>query len=159
MNQYKTFLSPLGAITLSASEGKLNGLYFGEGKNSNQNEPCNKAVFDATDEWLSLYFSGRMASFTPPLDLIGTEFQLEVWKELLKIPCGETRSYSDIKRILEAKNKKPSSARAVGNAVGKNKILIIVPCHRIIRSDGKLGGFSAGLFYKKHLLAFEEAFF
>ncbi|MEL3908843.1 MAG: methylated-DNA--[protein]-cysteine S-methyltransferase [Treponemataceae bacterium] len=155
MIQYKTFLSPLGAITLSAFEGKLNGLYFAETKNTSQVKPCNNLVFNLTEKWLSIYFSGKSPGFTPSLDLSGTKFQQTVWKELLKIPHGETRSYNDIKIQLEAKTKKPSSARAVGGAVAKNKILIIIPCHRVIRSDGRLGGFSAGVFYKKNLLAME----
>lgn len=105
-----------------------------------------------TEKQLQEYFSGTRREFDLPIALQGTDFRLAVWNVLMKIPYGETRSYSDI----AAAAGKPSAVRAVGNAVGDNPILIIVPCHRVVRSDGSMGGFSAGISMKEFLLRLEE---
>jgi len=114
-------------------------------------------VFKETKIWLDLYFSGNIPDFTPPLSLNGTAFQLEVWNILLGIPYGQTISYGDIAKQLAARKKVPHmSAQAVGNAVGKNPIPIIVPCHRVIGSDGSLTGYAGGLDKKSFLLSLEK---
>lgn len=98
------------------------------------------------------YLDGTRDSFDIPLDIIGSEFQKSVWKALLKIPYGETRSYKDIAIAI----KKPKASRAVGTANGKNPLCLIIPCHRVISSDGTLGGYSGGVLTKKKLLKLEE---
>jgi methylated-DNA-[protein]-cysteine S-methyltransferase len=102
---------------------------------------------------LEEYFSGRRRHFDLPLDLRGTEFQKRCWRELLKIPYGETRSYAEIARAIG----NPSAVRAVGLANGQNPIAIIVPCHRVIGSDGSLTGYGGGLDVKRRLLELEGA--
>ncbi len=102
---------------------------------------------------LSGYFNGRNVNFKSLLDLsIGTEFQRKVWKKISEIPYGELRSYKWIADGIG----NPHAVRAVGNAVGKNPVSPIIPCHRVIRSDGKLGGFSSGIALKKWLLKLEK---
>ncbi len=107
--------------------------------------------FTALRGELSAYFKGEPVAFTQKLDLRGTDFQKAVWRELMKIPYGNVRSY----KWLAAKVGNPNAARAVGNALNGNKVPIIVPCHRIIESSGGLGGFGGGLEFKKKLLRLE----
>ena len=102
---------------------------------------------------LDEYFAGQRRSFQVPLDLRGTDFQLEVWRSLCEIPFGETSSYGEVARSI----KRPRAARPVGAASGANPLPILVPCHRVIASDGKLGGYSGGLELKRKLLALEKA--
>ncbi|MFS8542144.1 MAG: methylated-DNA--[protein]-cysteine S-methyltransferase, partial [Tissierellales bacterium] len=97
------------------------------------------------------YLNGKRKSFFLPLDLRGTDFQIKVWKELIKIPYGETRTYKDVAKNINV----PKGYRAVGNALNKNPILIVIPCHRVIGSGGKLTGFRGGLELKAKLLALE----
>lgn len=113
-------------------------------------EPWDSQISKDAVRQLEEYMEGRRRVFTFPITLEGTDFQKRVWGELLKIPYGETHSYKDIATAIGCK-----SARAVGQAVGKNPLLIAVPCHRVITHDGKLGGFSAGLDVKRRLLAIE----
>jgi O-6-methylguanine DNA methyltransferase len=97
--------------------------------------------------------TGRTPAALPPLDVSeGTEFQQRVWEELLWIPCGETRSYGEIAQSI----RKPKSVRAVGGACGANPIPVLIPCHRVLAADGKIGGFSGGLDWKRRLLAIER---
>ena len=98
------------------------------------------------------YLEGRRKKFSLPMDLHGTPFQLTVWNALQEISFGQTVSYTDIAERIQ----RPSSVRAVGTAIGANPVLIIVPCHRVITKDGKLGGFRAGLEMKKQLLILEK---
>jgi O-6-methylguanine DNA methyltransferase len=109
-------------------------------------EPLRQAV-----DQLGRYFAGERAQFTCPLDLHGTPFQLKVWNALTRIPYGETRSYAEIAREIGH----PSAVRAVGAANGANPIAIIVPCHRVIGSNGSLTGYGGGLPTKAWLLALE----
>jgi O-6-methylguanine DNA methyltransferase len=102
---------------------------------------------------LEEYFSGKRREFTFPLDLRGTDFQLACWRALRAIPCGETRSYADIARAVG----KPHAFRAVGMANNRNPIAIVVPCHRVIASDGTLCGYGGGLDVKRKLLELEGA--
>ena len=101
---------------------------------------------------LTQYLNGARREFDLPLAYHGTKFQVEVWRELLAIGFGKTKSYRDIAISVG----RPKSCRAVGNAVGKNPIPIIIPCHRVISSDGRIGGFSLGLDYKRKLLKVEN---
>jgi methylated-DNA-[protein]-cysteine S-methyltransferase len=102
---------------------------------------------------LEEYFAGTRRQFSFPLDLRGTEFQLACWKALLKIPYGETRTYADIARAVH----RPQGFRAVGLANNRNPIAIVVPCHRVIASDGTLCGYGGGLDVKRKLLQLEGA--
>lgn len=98
------------------------------------------------------YFSGKRQEFDLPYFATGTPFQLMVWEELLKIPYGETRSYRELAEAIG----KPKAARAVGNALNANPVAIIIPCHRVIASGGKLGGFGGGTELKRQLLELEK---
>ena len=102
---------------------------------------------------LTAYFEGGLTAFGVPLDLRGPEFELRVWRRLLRIPCGETTSYGRIAADLDS----PGSSRAVGRANGRNRIAIIVPCHRVVASDGTLQGYAGGLDRKRKLLDHERA--
>lgn len=101
---------------------------------------------------LDEYFAGQRDTFTVPLDLVGTPFQLQVWKSLVKVKFGATRSYSEQASSIG----RPTAVRAVGSANGKNPVVIILPCHRIIASDGSIGGFSGGIKNKAWLLQHEQ---
>jgi len=109
------------------------------------------AIVRQAEQELREYFEGRRRTFTVKLDLEGTEFQRKAWQAMRKIPFGETISYGDQARKVG----KPKAYRAVGSANGKNPIPIIVPCHRVLASDGSLGGYSLGLSMKRRLLALE----
>ena len=155
--------SPLGAITLASDGRSLCGLWF-DGQNhfaetlSSAYEEKPLPVFEQTKEWLELYFSGKVPGFTPPLRMKGTAFQRAVWERLLTIPYGETVTYGEIARsIAHAGDASGMSARAVGAAVGRSTISLIIPCHRVIGSDGSLTGYAGGIERKQWLLAFERA--
>lgn len=109
-------------------------------------------ILQKTRNQLNEYFEGQRKAFDLKLDLQGTDFQMKVWQQLLKIPYGETRSYKDIAKVL----KSPQACRAVGTANGKNPISLIVPCHRVINSGGGLGGYAGGLPTKTTLLNLEK---
>ena len=99
------------------------------------------------------YLEGKRTAFEVPLDLRGTDFQLEVWNALLRIPYGETRTYQDVARTL----RRPRAVRAVGAANGANPLALVVPCHRVVASGGRLGGYGGGLELKARLLAMERS--
>ncbi|MGD1048558.1 MAG: methylated-DNA--[protein]-cysteine S-methyltransferase [Candidatus Krumholzibacteriaceae bacterium] len=101
---------------------------------------------------LDLYFSGRLKRFTVPIEYPGSDFQVRVWRALLGIRYGETRSYEDVARALGA----PGAMRAVGHANGLNRIAIVIPCHRVVNKSGELGGYGGGLWRKRRLLALEQ---
>ncbi len=115
-------------------------------------EKNSKRLKPATDQ-LRLYLKGKLKTFDVPLDFFtGTPFQKKVWKKLSSIPYGETRSYAWLARSI----KRPNAHRAVGNANGKNPLSILLPCHRVIQTNGGLGGYSGGLHIKKYLLDLEK---
>lgn len=119
---------------------------------------CKSQILTLTEKWLDIYFSGNIPDFLPPLSLKGTDFQMCVWQKLSRIPYGKTVSYGALAKDIAAETgKEKMSARAVGNAVGKNPIAIIIPCHRVIGADGSLTGFAGGLEIKKELLRLENA--
>lgn len=140
--------SPIGLIEVKASELGVKSIYFVEGEFP---ENRNALVQQAIDE-LDAYFHGKLEQFTVPLDAKGTPFQRRVWAELAKLRFGETSSYLAIaKKLGDAK-----AVRAVSTANGRNPISIIVPCHRVIGTDGKLTGYAGGLKRKEWLLKHES---
>ena len=153
--------SPFGAITLACSDDALTGLWFDGQKHfgstlSAQPEERMTPVFEMAEKWLDIYFSGEDPGFTPPLELRGMPFQRKVWDILITIPFGETVTYGQIAHMLaESEGMAKMSARAVGSAVGRNPVLLIVPCHRVIGVDGSLTGYAAGTEIKKKLLEME----
>ncbi len=113
-------------------------------------------VFDAVKTWLDIYFSGKEPDFMPPIHLTGSPFRLSVWKLLQQIPYGKTMTYGELaRRIAGQRGLLHMSAQAVGGAVGHNPISIIVPCHRVVGSDGSLTGYAGGVDKKQRLLALE----
>lgn len=117
-------------------------------------------ALDLAKKWLDIYFSGKEPDFLPPLTLKGTDFQMRVWQKLRKIPYGKTTTYGEIAEQIAAETGKAKmSAQAVGGAVGKNPIAIIIPCHRVIGKDGSLTGFAGGVEVKMELLVLEKASF
>ena len=162
MQYINYYNSPLGRILLSSDEEALTGLWF-EGqkyyawKLDPEAEEKENAVFDQTKQWLDVYFSERKPDFMPPLHLNGTEFQTAVWEQLLEIPYGTTVTYGELaQRTAEKRGMSHMSARVVGNAVGHNRISIIVPCHRVVGANGSLTGYAGGIERKKSLLALEK---
>ena len=154
--------STLGGITI-ASDGKaLTGLwfdgqkYFGNGLDNNIRDES-LPVFDQTDQWLDIYFSGKAPGFTPPLNMKTTPFRKEVWEILLTIPFGKTMTYGEIAdRIAGQNGLSRMSAQAVGGAVGHNAISLIIPCHRVVGANGSLTGYAGGIDKKAKLLALEQ---
>ena len=145
--------SPLGGLTMASDGHALTTLWFdgtrrephfADGTSATTTLP----VFDETRRWLDLYFAGEKPDFLPPLAPKGTAFQLRVWDILLTIPYGRTMSYGDVARRISP----TMSAQAIGGAVGRNPIGIIIPCHRVIGADGSLTGYGGGLERKRWLL-------
>ena len=154
------YASPLGEILLASDGEALTGLWFAGQKYYAAGLDAAHAerelpIFDATARWLDLYFTGADPAFTPPLNLRGTEFQRMVWTMLLTIPYGGTRSYGELAGLLAEETGRRVSARAVGTAVGRNPVSLIVPCHRVLAADGSLHGYAGGLRRKEALLRLE----
>ncbi len=150
------YASPIGALVLTADEIGLTGLHFAGQMPCPVQQAQENPALTRTRQWLDVYFSGRAPDFVPPLHLMGTPFQMAVWELLLQIPYGQTVSYGTLaKRIASQRGIKRMSAQAVGGAVGRNPIAIIVACHRVIGADGSLTGYAAGLEKKKALLRCE----
>jgi len=147
--------SPLGTLLLARTATGLAGAWFAEQKHHpapiDAPERDDDPLLGATARQLGAYFAGKSDRFDVPLDLQGTEFQRSVWAELLRIAPGATCSYGEIARRLGA----PSASRAVGAAVGRNPVSIIVPCHRVVGSTGSLTGYAGGLARKTSLLRIE----
>jgi methylated-DNA-[protein]-cysteine S-methyltransferase len=150
-----TWASPLGPVLIARTAQGLAGIWF-EGQ---KDHPGDLAAPQRPDDpllaravaQLAGYFAGAAQPFDLPLDLHGTPFQCSVWQALLRIPAGGTCSYADIAREIGA----PKAVRAVGAAVGKNPVSVVVPCHRVIGRDGSLTGYAGGVDRKKALLALE----
>lgn len=157
-----TYDSPLGEITLAGDENGLAGLWFHGQQRFAASMPKDTpvreiALFRETARWLEVYFSGKEPDFTPPLSLGGTLFQKVVWSHLLRIPYGKTVSYGQLSRdVAAALGRSTMSAQAIGGAVGRNPVSIIVPCHRVLAADGSLHGYAGGLERKASLLALEQ---
>jgi methylated-DNA-[protein]-cysteine S-methyltransferase len=154
---YKRVPSPVGALTLVATDEGLAAILWEADRPSRVPltiwaEENSHPVLVETERQLAEYFAGRRKEFSLQLDPSGTPFQRKVWRALLTIPYGETRSYAQIARQIG----NPTAARAVGAANGRNPISIVTPCHRVVGSTGALTGFAGGLDVKAHLLAFES---
>jgi methylated-DNA-[protein]-cysteine S-methyltransferase len=141
--------SPLGIIQIEVSDKGVRKIFF-TNKKIDQEKPS--AIAQKVITQLSEHFSGKRTSFDVPLDVDGTDFQKAVWNATAQIPFGETVSYGDVAKRIG----KPLASRAVGSALGKNQIGIVIPCHRVLASDGSLGGFAWGLECKKQLLFVEN---
>ena len=146
--------SPLGEIVLTATPAGLSGVYFrgqrwfpndlGSGRRE-------AAPFTAAQTWLRAYFAGAFPRYDAPLDPHGTDFQRAVWQELQNIPAGCTRTYGEIARAVG----RPQAGRAVGAAIGRNPLSLIIPCHRVVGQNGSLTGYAGGLERKEFLLRLE----
>ncbi len=156
---YTVMKSPVGDITLIADNVSLREIYWPNQKPDRVKFPNleNKdggRVLKLAVKQLESYFSGKRKEFNLPLKPVGTEFQKEVWEALRSISYGETVSYGDIARRIG----RPKAVRAVGAAIGKNPLSIMIPCHRVIGASGKLTGFAGGLSTKEFLLNLESRF-
>lgn len=152
---HTTVDSPVGELTLVATDGVLSGLYMVDQRHRPPQESFGEvdvAPFGEVARQLAEYFAGERTEFTLPLHFAGTEFQRSVWTALCTIPYGETVTYGELAALLG----RPSASRAVGLANGKNPIGIIVPCHRVVGSTGDLTGYGGGLERKRFLLDFER---
>ena len=161
MQYVSNYSSPIGKILICADEASLLGLWFYGQKNFASTLDANYVNHESkllkdTKFWLESYFNGKVKEYKFPISLCGTEFQKLVWRSLLKIPYGKVNTYSKIaNKVAKVKKIEKMSARAVGSAIGKNPISIIVPCHRVIGANSNLCGYAAGLDKKKYLLNLE----
>ena len=155
------YASPLGGMTLVSDGTALVGLYFdgqkyfAEGLDAKRTQK-NLPIFEEARRWLDVYFSGRKPDFMPVLAPHGTAFQQSVWEILRTIPYGQTVTYGAIARRIEQNTGCRMSAQAVGGAVGRNPISILIPCHRVIGTNGSLTGYAGGIDKKAYLLRIEE---
>lgn len=154
--------SLLGGITLSSNGTELTGLwfdgqkYFGDTLGEEYEEKT-LPIFEETARWLDIYFSGKVPDFIPPLSMETTPFRKAVWEIMLTIPYGQTMTYGEIaNRIAKQKGLLKMSAQAVGGAVGHNSISLIIPCHRVVGTNGSLTGYSGGIDKKVKLLTLEK---
>ncbi len=161
MHYISHYLSPLGRILLASNGTHLTGLWF-EGQKyfaRKLDADCQEAehpVLQQTKAWLDAYFSGIEPDYSIPIQPSGTDFQKDIWNTLCSIPYGKTITYGQIASILaDRRGLSHMSAQAVGSAVGHNPISIIIPCHRVVGSDGKLTGYAGGLDKKTALLHLE----
>ncbi|WP_263164329.1 methylated-DNA--[protein]-cysteine S-methyltransferase [Streptomyces sp. SCSIO ZS0520] len=148
-------LGPYGPLTLVATDGRLSGLYMTDHRHRPPFEEFgheDPEPFTEVRAQLAAYFAGELKEFDLPLAATGTAFQQRVWRALLDIPYGETRSYGELATALG----NPKASRAVGLANGRNPVSIIVPCHRVIGADGSLTGYGGGIERKRGLLDFER---
>ena len=154
--------SPLGGILLAANETGLTGLWFEGQKFFARDLPAerveqNTPALSEVKRWLDIYFTGKEPDFMPPLHPLGSAFRRSVWDILLRIPYGQTTTYGEIARQLAEKQGRPRiAAQAVGGAVGHNKISIIIPCHRVVGTNGSLTGYAGGIDKKVKLLEWEH---
>jgi len=151
----RVIATPIGRLTLVASSKGLQHVTFGAKKLSTAKSVSSKANdhLTQTERQLREYFAGKRKKFSIKLDISGTEFQESVWYALNKIAYGKTVSYAQQAKLV----RKPKAFRAVGSANGKNPVAIILPCHRVIASNGTLGGYGGGLAIKRKLLALETS--
>jgi methylated-DNA-[protein]-cysteine S-methyltransferase len=144
--------SPIGRLRLTSNGTALTRVMIADDDTSDADIPPGAdAVLSAAREQLDAYFDTRLTRFDLPLDPRGTEFQLRVWDSLRAIPFGETISYAELARRID----QPKAVRAVGAANGRNPLMIVVPCHRVIGADGSLTGFGGGIERKRWLLDHE----
>ena len=163
MQYISHYASPVGNILLAADNTGLTGLWF-EGQKyfalslDKEHEEKEIPLFEEVKQWLDIYFSGKEPDFTPPLLMQTTPFRKAVWEILLTIPYGQTMTYGGIAdRIAKQKGLDKMSAQAVGGAVGHNAISLIIPCHRVVGTNGSLTGYAGGIEKKVQLLTLEKA--
>ena len=155
------YTSPLGGITLASDGESLTGLWFDGQKYyadtlSSEHEERTLLIFSDAVRWLDVYFSGKAPDFTPKLNMQTTSFRKSVWEIMLTIPYGQTMTYGEIAaKIAEQKGLAKMSAQAVGGAVGHNSISLIIPCHRVVGTNGSLTCYAGGIDRKKKLLIME----
>ncbi len=144
MKYISKYDSPIGQLILSSNAQELTGLCLNK-NDTNETEEKQLKIFDETKKWLDIYFSGKEPEFMPKIEICGTPFQISVYKILQKIPYGTTTTYGEIAHIIaKQKGIKKMSAQAIGGAVKRNKIMILIPCHRVIGTNGNLVGYSGG---------------
>ena len=150
--KYAYYKTKLGIIKISYQEKVESIELVDKIESNNERSKLSDKIFTQIDK----YLKGETKDFDiyDDLEIQGTEFQKCVWQELIKIPYGETRTYKEIAKKIN----NPKALRAVGTAIGKNPFFIIIPCHRVIRSDGKMGGFAYGLDVKEKLLELEKSY-
>jgi methylated-DNA-[protein]-cysteine S-methyltransferase len=157
------YISQLGSITLASDGKSLTGLWFDEQKHffhnlMSESTEAELPIFTQAVKWLDTYFGGAVPDFTPPIRIQTTPFRNAVYDILLTIPYGQTMTYGEIANIIaKQKGIERMSAQAVGGAVGHNPISIIIPCHRVVGTDGSLTGYAGGLDRKIELLKLEKA--
>ncbi len=141
--------SPMGLLRIAATDDAITEVVFADAPTPSQDQdhPLIAECIRQLDE----YFAGNRTAFELPISPKGTEFERRMWRALCSIPHGTTVSYAQLAQRIDS----PKAFRAVGSACGKNPIIIIIPCHRVLGSDGGIGGFSCGLFRKRALLALE----
>lgn len=161
MQYTAAYQSSVGDVLLAADETGLTGLWF-EGEKfyalslDPEHEERETPIFAITRRWLDIYFSGHEPDFMPPVHMIGSEFRRCVWELLLQIPYGTTVTYGDLARqVARRRGLRRMSAQAVGGTVGHNEISIIVPCHRVVGTNGSLTGYAGGVDKKRRLLELE----
>ncbi len=163
MNYMQTYISPLGPMTMASDGDALTGLWFAGQKHfaATLTEPylCQSLlVFAKTQRWLEHYFEGEQTKELPPIGLKGSAFCLAVWEIVQTIPYGQTMTYGEIAAVLAKRlGREKVSARAVGGAVARNPLAVIVPCHRVVGSNGSLTGYAGGMERKIALLRLEGA--
>ena len=156
------YQSPLGEIVIASDDTAITGLWLvGQRHFDIELEECiadkDLPIFDEISHWLDIYFTGNNPGEIPAVHMNGTPFQLEVWQILQTIPYGKLITYREIAELIAKKRGiAKMSARAVGNAVGRNPISILVPCHRVVGSNGKLTGYAGGIEKKIKLLKLEN---
>ena len=161
MHYTTTYNSPIGEITLASNGQELTGVWFGGQKFFADNLPKRHEekelpVLTQTKQWLDIYFTGKEPDFTPPVAMEGiSPFRKRVWEIMQTIPYGKTMTYGQIARQIEQETGKRVSAQAVGGAVGHNSIGIVIPCHRVVGTNGSLTGYAGGLDKKIALLQLE----
>lgn len=164
MHYTSIYQSPVGEILLAADEIGVVGIWFKEEKYyayclDKENILKETPVIKELKKWLDIYFQGKEPDFVPPIHMIGTDFQIEVWNILREIPYGTTTTYSEIaKKIAKNRGLERMSAQAVGTAVGKNSINLIVPCHRVVGANNSLAGYAGGIDKKIKFLKLEGAY-
>lgn len=145
--------SPVGPITIRVSDSAVVGVEFGRSKATDVDETgASRRLLDEASRQLGEYFAGTRMCFDLPVDPVGTEFQVAAWKALLAAPFGSTMSYASQAAIIG----RPTATRAVGAANGRNPVAIVLPCHRVVGSNGALTGFAGGLDVKRWLLGHEQ---
>ncbi len=153
------YSSPIGLITLAADSVGLCGLWLdsqpcrAEGDNMNDGD----TYLNEAKRWLDIYFAGSVPNFMPAVHFIGSDFDLSVWSKIVEIPYGETTTYGEIAAEIAAERGfVRMSAQAVGSAVGRNPVALIVPCHRVLAAGGAIGGYTGGVDKKEALLNIEK---